>query len=65
MMLGGVTPEERASPELLMLVLVGGKSRTLPEFRALAGKAGLAITATGRQPSGRFIVECRPADRAE
>lgn len=60
-MLGGVTPEERASPELLMLVLVGGKNRTLPEFRKLAHEAGLDITASGRAASGRFIVECRPA----
>jgi hypothetical protein len=43
-----------------MLVLVGGKSRTLTEFRELARSAGLEVSATGRQPSGRFIVECRP-----
>jgi hypothetical protein len=61
--LGGVTPEEKASPELLMLVLVGGKSRTLDEFRALAGEAGLEVRASGRQPSGRFMVECRPTAR--
>jgi hypothetical protein len=58
--LGGVTLEDRASPELLMLVLVGGKSRTLAEFGELAGRAGLRVTATGRQPSGRLIVECKP-----
>jgi SAM-dependent methyltransferase len=63
MILGGVTPEEKASPELLMLVLVGGKSRTLDEFRTLAGEAGLEVRASGRQPSGRFIVECRPSAR--
>jgi SAM-dependent methyltransferase len=57
--LGGVTEADRPSPELLMLVLVGGKSRTMAEFRALAGKAGLSVTATGRQPSGKLIVECR------
>jgi hypothetical protein len=57
--LGGITLEDRASPELLMLVLVGGKSRTLAEFGELAGRAGLRVTATGRQPSGRLIVECR------
>jgi hypothetical protein len=43
-----------------MLVLVGGKSRTLSEFRALARSAGLDVHAAGRRPSGRFIVECRP-----
>ena len=43
-----------------MLVLVGGKERTLTEFRALARRAGLGVTATRRQPTGRFVVECRP-----
>jgi SAM-dependent methyltransferase len=59
-MLGGVTEADRPSPELLMLVLVGGKSRTLAEFRDLAREAGLTVAATGRTPSGRFIVECLP-----
>ena len=57
-LLGGITPEEQASPELLMLVLVGGKSRTLAEFAELARTAGLVVRASGRAPSGRFIVEC-------
>ena len=60
-LLGGVTPAAEASPELLMLVLVGGKSRTLDEFRELAREAGLEVSATGSQLSGRFLVECRPA----
>ena len=59
-LLGGVGAGEQASPELLMLVLVGGKERTLSEFRQIAKDAGLKVQATGRQPSGRFIVECRP-----
>ena len=58
----GVVEEEQAPPELLMLVLVGGKMRTLRAFRELAGAAGLEVRAAGRQPSGRFLVECvRPA----
>jgi SAM-dependent methyltransferase len=61
--LGGVSPEEAAAPELLMLVLVGGKARTLAELGALAGEAGLAVSAAGRLPSGRFAVECRPLRR--
>jgi hypothetical protein len=59
--LGGVSPREDASPELLMMVLVGGRNRTLSEFRELAREAGLEVSASGRQASGRFIVECRPA----
>lgn len=59
----GVTPDEAGSPspELLMMILVGGKERTLTEFRALAARAGLDVSAAARQPSGRFVVECRPA----
>jgi 2,7-dihydroxy-5-methyl-1-naphthoate 7-O-methyltransferase len=61
--LGGVSPDEGVgqSPELLMMVLVGGKNRSLTEFRELALKSGLEVQATGRQPSGRFVVECRPS----
>jgi hypothetical protein len=53
------TEGEEASPELLMLVLVGGRDRSLEEFRELARSAGLEVTATGKQASGKGIVECR------
>jgi SAM-dependent methyltransferase len=56
----GAGPGDEASPELLMMVLVGGRGRTLDEFRAMAGEAGLDVTAVGRQASGRAIAECRP-----
>jgi len=61
--LGGVSRAEdgEPSPELLMMILVGGKDRTLAEFGDLAGQAGLEVTAVGRQPSGRLLVECRPS----
>jgi SAM-dependent methyltransferase len=61
--LGGVAPDGDSGPPpaLLMMVLVGGKERSLSEFRALARAAGLEVEATGRQPSGRFVVECRTA----
>ncbi|HEY3082210.1 MAG TPA: methyltransferase [Chloroflexota bacterium] len=60
--LSGVSPDDAGgpSPELLMLVLLGGKDRTLAEFRELAGGAGLGVQAAGRLRSGRFAVECRP-----
>jgi len=60
--LGGVSSDDSraASPDLLMLVLVGGKDRQLTEFRVLAGEAGLDVLATGRLRSGRFVVECVP-----
>jgi SAM-dependent methyltransferase len=56
----GAGPGEEASPEVLMLVLVGGKARTLDEFREMARQAGLEVKSVGRQPSGRAIVECHP-----
>ena len=58
--LGGVSPDDRANPELLMMVLLGSKGRTLAEFRELAREAALEVQAAGRLPSGRFAVECRP-----
>ena len=61
MVMTGVTDADRADPELLMMVLVGGKNRTLAEFRELASAAGLEVHATGRNLSGRFMVECRVA----
>lgn len=54
-------PGREASPEMLMLVLVGGRDRTVEEFREMARQAGLQVSAFGRQPSGRGIMECRPA----
>jgi 2,7-dihydroxy-5-methyl-1-naphthoate 7-O-methyltransferase len=39
---------------------VGGKHCTVAEFRELVHEAGLEVLAAGRQPSGRFVVECRP-----
>lgn len=59
--LGGVSPDENPSPELLMMVLLGGKNRTLSEFRELARSAGLEVWASGRLASGRFAVDCRPS----
>jgi hypothetical protein len=60
--LGGVSPDDAGgpSPALLMMVLVGGKERSLSEFRGLARSAGLEVHAAGRQPSDRYAVECRP-----
>jgi SAM-dependent methyltransferase len=61
-LLNGVSPDEDGPgyPALLMMVLVGGKDRTLAEFRELARTAGLEVSSAGRQASGRFLVECRP-----
>jgi SAM-dependent methyltransferase len=62
-LVNGVTPDDDgpAPADLLMLVLVGGKARTLAELRALARPVGLEVAAAARQASGRFLVELRPA----
>jgi SAM-dependent methyltransferase len=60
--INGVSPDGGGGPdpELLMMVLVGGRGRTLTEFRALASQAGLEVSATGSRRSGRLTVECVP-----
>jgi hypothetical protein len=60
-LLNGVSPDDSSpSPELLMMVLVGGRERSLAEFRELARAAGLEVKAAERQSWGRFVVECCP-----
>jgi SAM-dependent methyltransferase len=65
-LLSGVSPDASGgpSPALLMMVLVGGRERSLSEFREMARAAGLEVQAAERQPSGRFVVECRPMAHA-
>ena len=60
MVLSGVVPDDNVPPELLMMVLLGGKQRSLREFRDLADGAGLQVAESGPLPSGRFAVDCRP-----
>ena len=59
--LGGVSPDgpTSPSPELLMMVLLGGKDRSLSQFIELARFAGLEVSKSGHLRSGRFVVECR------
>lgn len=58
--LGGVSPGEVARGLVIEMVLVGGRQRTLGQFEALAGPAGLSVVHAGALRSGRFAVECRP-----
>jgi 2,7-dihydroxy-5-methyl-1-naphthoate 7-O-methyltransferase len=58
--LGGVATEEAPRGLEIEMMLVGGKHRTVTEFRALAREAGLEVLASERQPSGHFVTECRP-----
>jgi len=58
---GGVSPEKTTGEaDLFMMVLLGGKVRSLEEFAELAARAGLKVTASGPQESGVYLVECRP-----
>jgi hypothetical protein len=57
--LKSVGPDGAARPLVIEMVLLGGKSRTLTQFRELARRAGLEVVATSRQQSGYFVVECR------
>ena len=43
------------------MVLLGGKYRSVAQFRELARQAGLEDVAAERHPAGSFVVECRPA----
>ncbi|MGH2927561.1 MAG: methyltransferase, partial [Solirubrobacteraceae bacterium] len=59
--LGGVTAdgEEAASPELLMLVLLGAGDCSLARFRTLAAEAGLRVRGARTPPVEHGIaVEC-------
>lgn len=58
--LSGVSPDEHGPPPaLLMMVLVGGRERSLTQFRQIARAAGLKVGVAARQASGRFVVECQ------
>ncbi|MGJ5893918.1 methyltransferase [Streptomyces sp. V2] len=59
---GGVLDDQRllAQINLLMLMLFGGKERSLAEYGGLARTAGLAVTSASPTASGVWVVECRP-----
>jgi SAM-dependent methyltransferase len=57
---GGVTPDHAPRPLVIEMVLLGGKSYSVSEFQMLAHAAGLELISAAQQPSGSFVVECRP-----
>src|SRR5262249_27646768 len=59
--LGGVSLDNAPRPLVIEMVLLGGKQRSVSQFRQLALNAGLNVSVAQRQPSGYFVVECRPA----
>ena len=58
--LGGVAPDDAPRSLGIDMLVAGGKTSTLTYFAELARQAGLEILAAATQPSGRFVVECRP-----
>ncbi|MBS4176090.1 methyltransferase [Lederbergia citrea] len=58
--LGGVTADDVSHKLTIDKVLLGGKTNTLSEFLVMAGDAGLEVTSAEYEPSGQFVVECRP-----
>jgi 2,7-dihydroxy-5-methyl-1-naphthoate 7-O-methyltransferase len=61
--LGGVSPDDAPRSLGIDMLVAGGKTSTLSQFTELARQAGLEILTAATQASGRFIVECRPANR--
>jgi SAM-dependent methyltransferase len=62
--LKGVGPDDAPRGLFVEMVLLGGKHRTVAEFRELARESGLEVFATRRHASGYLIVECRPTAAA-
>ncbi len=59
--LGGVAADETPRSLGIDMLVAGGKTSTLTQFTELARRAGLDVIAARTQPSGRFVVECRPS----
>jgi SAM-dependent methyltransferase len=58
--LKSVRPDGAHRGIAIEMVLLGGKQRTVAEFRKLARESGLEVLASEWQASGYFTVECRP-----
>jgi hypothetical protein len=54
-------PQMVTRMDLRMLLLVGGKERTLGDFGRLAGRAGLTVSSTRDTAAGISVLECAPA----
>ena len=60
--LGGVAADDTPRSLGIDMLVAGGKTSTLTQFTEFAQRAGLEILAAGPQPSGRYVVECRPLE---
>ncbi len=57
---GGSDPAAFAEMNLRMLVLAGGRERTIDDYTALAASAGLHVTEVHRASKSHVIIECIP-----
>ena len=58
--LGGVAPDDAPRSLGIDMLVAGGKTSTITQFTELGRQAGLDVIAARTQPSGRYVVECRP-----
>jgi predicted transcriptional regulator len=56
----GADPATFAEMDLRMLVLVGGRERSLADYSALAAEAGLRVAAVHGAATAHVIIECIP-----
>jgi hypothetical protein len=61
--LGGVAPDDAPRSLAIDMLVAGGKTSPITQFRDQAAQAGLAVVAARNQASGRFVVECQPLER--
>lgn len=60
---GGVVPDGVSPVIAIDMVMAGGRSVPLTEFRRQAAEAGLAVTAVHEPQAGNLVVECQPEPR--
>lgn len=56
--IGGVTPDDQPGSLSIEMVLIGGRTRVLREFKELVDELGLAVEQMGRTGSGSYVVVC-------
>jgi hypothetical protein len=59
----GAAPSIAKTHDVNMLVLTGGRERTLDEYRELFARAGLDLVRTTRTARGISVLETAPRDR--
>ena len=58
--LKSVVPDGARRGNSVSTLIAGGHDRSVSEFAVLAQTSGLEVISAGQQPSGYFVLECRP-----